>query len=224
MVEGGTIEDYQVEHVFECIGRKGMRLNARKTVRAGNGSNLILLAIDDATEASDRLRELARLRALAKGIVDTLRDPLLVLDSRLEVIEASRAFYATFRVDADQTIGRNLAELGEGQWANRALIHLLTEVIPDHTTLEAHEITHDFPGIGTWTFLLNARKIFREGNNTRTLLLAMEDVTEWRRVAREREAALAQPGRLLEELNHRVMNSRSMIGSIIAMEGRTLSD
>lgn len=81
-----------------------------------------------------------------------------------------------------------------------------------------------FPGSARGRSFLNARMIFGEGNNTSTLLLATEDVTERRRLARERAAALEQSGRLLAELNHRVMNSLSMIGSVIAMEGRTLSD
>lgn len=161
---------------------------------------------------------------MAEGIVDTLREPLLILDGDLRVIQASRAFYQTFKVDADKTIGTNLADLGNGQWANHELIRLLTEVIPDHTTIEAYEITHGFPKIGTRTMLLNARKIFSEGNNTETLLLAMEDVTQERFLDDERKAALDQSDRLLGELNHRVMNSLAMIGAVITMEGRTLSD
>lgn len=224
IAQNKTLENFEVEHRFEHIGRRVMRLNARKTVRPDNGSKLILLAIDDVTEATDHARELERLRQLAEGIVDTLREPLLILDGDLRIIEASRAFYHAFKVDADQTIGANLADLGNGQWANHKLIQLLTEVIPDHTTIEAYEITHAFPHIGTRTMLLNARKIFREGNNTKTLLLAMEDVTQERRLDEERKAALDQSDRLLAELNHRVMNSLAMIGAVITMEGRTLSD
>ncbi len=224
IAQNQTLEDFEVEHKFEQIGRRVMRLNARKTVRPGNGSKRILLAIDDVTEAADKAHELERLRHLAEGIVDTLREPLLILDGDLRVIEANRAFYRTFKVGADQTIGEKLADLGNGQWANHELIRLLIEVIPEHTTIEAFEITHRFPDIGKRTILLNARKTFREGNNSKTLLLAMEDVTQERRFDEERKAALDHSNRLLEELNHRIMNSLSMIGSVIAMEGRTLSD
>lgn len=219
-----TLEDVEVEHHFDHIGRKVMRLNARKTVWADSGATRILLAIDDVTEAADYARELGLQRKLAEGIVDTLREPLLVLDGDLQIIAASRAFYLKFKVDAEQAIGRNLADLGNGQWANTELIRLLEEVVPDDSTIEDYEITQDFPQIGKRTVLLNARKIFREGNNSKTLLLAMEDVTERRRLEAERDRALDQSNRLLEELNHRVMNSMSMIGSVISMEGRTLSD
>ncbi|MBU2359167.1 MAG: hypothetical protein KKB02_09590, partial [Alphaproteobacteria bacterium] len=134
------------------------------------------------------------------------------------------AFYLKFRVDAEQAIGRNLTDLGNGQWANAELVRLLKEVVPDHSTLADYEITHDFPQIGVRTVLLNARKIFREGNSTKTLLLAIEDVTERRLLEEDRDRALAQSTRLLEELNHRVMNSMSMIGAVIAMESRALTD
>ncbi len=219
-----TLEDLEVEHHFDHIGRKVMRLNGRKIVWADDDAMRILLAIDDVTEAADHARELGQQRRLAEGIVDTLREPLLVLDGDLQIIAASRAFYLKFKVDAELAIGRNLIDLGNGQWANAELIGLLKEVVPGHSTIESYEITHDFPQIGTRTVLLNARKIFQEGNNTKTLLLAIEDITERRRLEAERDLALDQSNRLLDELNHRVMNSMSMIGAVISMEMRTLSD
>lgn len=201
-----------------------MRLNARKTVWETNGEKRILLAIDDVTEAADHTRELERQRRLAEGIVDTLREPLLVLDDDLKIIAASRAFYLKFKVGEEESIGRNLADLGNGQWANTELIRLLEEIVPDGTTIEEYEITHEFPKIGKRTVLLNARKIFTQSNNTKTLLLAMEDVTERRSLEIERDQALDHSNRLLEEINHRVMNSLAMIGAVISLEGRTLSD
>ncbi|WP_138934283.1 sensor histidine kinase [Roseovarius arcticus] len=219
-----TFQDVEIEHHFDHIGRKVMRLNARKTVRADNSTKQILLAIDDVTEAADYSRELSRQRLLAESIVDTLREPLLVLDGDLQIIAASRAFYSKFEVDARQAIGKNLTSLGNGQWANAELIRLLKDVVPEHSTIEGYEITHDFPHIGTRTVILNAREIFSEGNNTKTLLLAIEDVTERRRLGAERDQALDRSNQLLEELNHRVMNSLSVIGSVISMEGRTMID
>ena len=219
-----TVENIEVEHHFDHIGRKVMRLNARKTLEAQGNAMRIQLAIDDVTEAADHARELGTQRRLAEGIVDTLREPLLVLDGDLQIIAASRAFCSKFKVDAERAIGRNLIDLGDGQWANAQLIRLLKEIVPEHSTIEDYEITHNFPQIGTRTILLNARKIYQEGNNTKTLLLAMEDVTERRRLEVERDQALDQSNRLLEELNHRVMNSMAMIGSVISMEGRKLSD
>ena len=224
LLQDMTLEDIEVEHHFDHIGRKVMRLNARKTLESQGDATRILLAIDDVTEAADHARELASQRRLAEGIVDTLREPLLVLDGDLQVIAASRAFCLKFMVDAERAIGRNIIELGNGQWANAQLIRLLKEVVPEQSTIEDYEITHNFPHIGTRTILLNARKIYQEDRNTRALLLAMEDVTKRRRLEVERDRALTQSNRLLEELNHRAMNSMAMIGSIISMEGRKLGD
>lgn len=222
--ERTTVEDFEVDHVFEHIGRRVMRLNARKTVRPGNGSRRILVAIEDVTVASDMAAELERQRLLATGIVDTIREPLLVLDEDLRVTAASRAFFSTFHVGQDVTLGRRLTELGEGQWAIPALVDLLLNVVPNNTVVEDYEVSHAFPEIGERVILLNARKVFREGNNTHSLLLAMEDVTERRHLEAERKAALDHAGRLLEELNHRVMNSLTMIGGIIALEARSMTD
>jgi chemotaxis protein methyltransferase CheR len=222
--DGNTVEDVEVDHVFEHIGRRVMQLNARKTVRPGYGSRRILVAIEDVTAASDFAAELERARLLATGIVDTIREPLLVLDERLAIVSASRAFYTSFRVTEPETLGRRLDDLGNGQWAIPELLTLLTEVVPRDSAVEDFEVRHSFPEIGERVIILNARKVFREGNHTHMLLLAMQDVTERRRMEAEREAALENAERLLEELNHRVMNSLSMIGGIIAMESRNLGE
>ena len=218
------VKDLEVDHGFQHIGRRVMRLNARKTIRPGNGSRRILLVIEDVTAESDVAAALERERLLFTGIVDTVREPLLVLDEGLRVISASRAFFSTFQVEPDETVGRRLDDLGSGQWAIPALLELLTDIVPRNTSVDDFEVRHIFPKIGERSILLNARKVYREGNHTQMLLLAMQDVTERRRLEAERAVALEHTERLLEELNHRVMNSLSMIGGIIGMEARNLSD
>src|SRR5579863_7107349 len=121
-------------------------------------------------------------RRLEQAIVDTVREPLVVLDGGLRVVAASRSFYRAFNETRDAVEGRRLYELGNGQWNIPALRQLLEEIIPRHTTLEEYEVEHDFPAIGRRTMLLNARKIFYEGNNSTSLLLAIEDVTQRRRL------------------------------------------
>lgn len=225
---GETIENYEVDHAFEHIGRRVMRLNARKVRPASDlvadTDPALLLAIEDVTKLVELDRQLAQQRRISQGVVDTLREPLLVLNSGLEVMAASRSFYRTFEVSAEQTIGRPLSELGNGQWRIPALLDLLTNVIPDNSSVEDFEVDHDFETIGCKVILLNARKLYRPGNDSRTILLAMQDMTDHRRLEAEREAALQRANRLLLELNHRVMNSLSMIGAVIALEGRSLND
>ena len=108
-------------------------------------------------------------RSLEEAIVDTVREPLIVLDDALRVVVASRSFYRAFAVTPAETEGRLLYELGNGQWDIPSLRQLLLDVIPQHTTVEEFEIDHDFASIGRRTMLLNARKIFYEGNGATSL-------------------------------------------------------
>ena len=123
--------------------------------------------------------------AYAESIVDTVREPLLVLDGELRVKTANHAFYETFRVSAEETIGQFICDLGNGQWNIPALNKLLGEVLPQEKSLRDFEVVHDFPGLGRRVMLLNARKLRREGNQTERVLLAIEDITERKRLVDE---------------------------------------
>jgi two-component sensor histidine kinase len=160
--------------------------------------------------------------ALANAIVDTIREPLLVLDQDLRVVAASRSFYLTFKVNRQDTEGRRLYTLGNGQWDIPALRLLLEQIVPEHTVMEAYEVEQEFPGIGRRTMLLNARKVFYEGNSHSTLLLAIEDVTERRATERVLQDLLEQKDMLLQEMSHRVANSLQIIASILLMKVRTV--
>jgi PAS domain-containing protein len=124
--------------------------------------------------------------ALAQAIVDTVREPLLVLDKDLRVLAASRSFYLTFKVAKAETLSKLLYALGEGQWNIPGLRLLLENIVPEHGVMDDYEVEHLFPEIGRRTMLLNARKVFYEGNSHTTLLLGIEDVTERRALERER--------------------------------------
>jgi two-component sensor histidine kinase len=161
-------------------------------------------------------------RSLEEAIVDTVREPLIVLDEALRVVVASRSFYGAFRATRRETEARPLYELGNGQWDIPALRKLLEEIIPHHTTIEGFEVEHDFPIIGRKIMLLNARKIFYEGNNSRSLLVAIEDVTERHALEREKDELLRQKDLLLQEMNHRVNNSLQIIASILLLKAHTV--
>ena len=161
-------------------------------------------------------------RTLEHAIVDTVREPLVVLDPELRVVIASRSFYLAFGETPEQVEGRMLYELGNGQWNVPALRKLLQEIIPQHTTMEEYEVEHEFPAIGRRTMLLNARKVFYEGNNSTSLLLAIEDVTERRALEREKDELLRQKDLLLQEMNHRVSNSLQIIASILLLKAQSV--
>ena len=161
-------------------------------------------------------------RSLEEAIVDTVREPLIVLDEDLRVVVASRSFYQAFATGREDTDGRFLYELGNGQWNIPSLRRLLEEIIPRHTTIEEFEVEHDFPTLGRRTMLLNARKVFYEGNNSTSLLVAIEDVTARRALEREKDELLQQKDLLLQEMNHRVNNSLQIIASILLLKAQTV--
>lgn len=113
-------------------------------------------------------------RALAEGIVDTVREPLLVLDESLRIVSASRAFYRTFQVRPEETIGRAIYELGNRQWDIPGLRELLEKVLPLNQTFDDYVVEHDFPAIGCRRMVLNARRIVSHAADTRLILLAIE--------------------------------------------------
>jgi two-component sensor histidine kinase len=168
------------------------------------------------------LADVAHGHSLAEAIVDTVREPLVVLDRDLRVIAASRSFYRTFAGEPRNTQGRKLSELGDGQWNIPALRTVLEEVIPKHRTVEAYEVEHEFPTIGRRIMLLNARQVFDEDGTGSALLHAIEDVTDRRGAEREKDELLRQKEILLQEMQHRVANSLQIIASILLLKAWTV--
>src|SRR6187399_1177362 len=120
----------------------------------------------------------------AQNIVDTVREPLLILDATLRVQSANRAFYQTFHVSPAETEGRLIYELGNGQWDIPDLRRLLEDIVPTSSVFDDFELEHTFPAIGRRVMLLNARKL-AAGQHGELLVLAMEDVTARRRAEEE---------------------------------------
>ena len=160
--------------------------------------------------------------ALAQAIVNTVREPLLVLDSDLRVVVASRSYYLTFQTTPEDTEGRMLYELGAGEWNIPALRSCLERIVPEHGVKDGFEVEQSFPRIGQRTMLLNARQVFYEGNSNTTLLLAIEDITERRASERALARLLEQKDMLLREMSHRVANSLQIIASILLLKARTV--
>src|SRR5579863_3296042 len=120
----------------------------------------------------------------AQNIVDTVREPLVILDANLRIRSANRAFYQTFHVSSAETENRLIYELGNGQWDIPDLRTLLEDVVPKSSVFNDFELEHTFPVIGRRVMLLNARKL-RPGHHGELLVLAMEDVTARKRAEEE---------------------------------------
>jgi PAS domain S-box-containing protein len=190
--EKQAFEDFEVDHNFEDIGHKIMLLNARQIHRKYIGAKIILLAIEDITERKEieaglekTRKELAVVKIAAdevseyaESVINTVREPLIVLDHDLRIVTASRSFYNFFKVKPEETVGQLIYNLGNKQWDIPKLRELLESILPEKTTFESYEVEHDFATIGKRTMLLNARQIKRIFGKERIILLAIEDITE----------------------------------------------
>jgi chemotaxis protein methyltransferase CheR len=154
-------------------------------------------------------------------LVETIRESLLVLDPDLTVRFANRSFGDTFAVTQEDTVGRKLYELGDGQWDIPELRSLIETIVPERATIEAFEVDRVFPSIGRRVMVLNARKVYRAGNDTKQVLVAIEDVTEQRRLEHEHAAAHERIAVLLQELGHRIKNSLQIIVAMVSLEARS---
>jgi signal transduction histidine kinase len=134
---------------------------------------------------------------LLLDILDTVREPLLVLDHEFRVTQANRAFFRTFRVEPADTIGTVLFALGDGQWDIAPLREMLRDQLPLEAQLDDFDVDHPFPGIGRKIMLLNARLVSQGPDEPRIILLAIEDITE----RRFTEWRLAEQHRELERSN-----------------------
>ena len=123
-------------------------------------------------------QEAQEAREYAENIIETVREPLIVLDSQLRVKTASRAFYKVFKVSPEEIKGKFIYDLGNRQWDIPQLRELLEEIIPRDKKFQDFKVELDFPDIERKTMLLNARRIYREGTGNQMILLAIEDMTE----------------------------------------------
>ena len=160
--------------------------------------------------------------ALANAIVDTVRDPILVLDENLRIVAASRAFHQTFHLVDQDVRGHLIYEIDDGQWNIPELRTLLETIAKDHATVEGYEVDRDFPRVGRRIMLLNARKVFYEKGTHTTTLLAFEDITDRRAVEEKVQELLREKDMLLQEMQHRVANGLQIIASILLIKARTV--
>ena len=125
-------------------------------------------------------------RDFAQGILETVQQPLIVLDAQMRVLQANDAFYQMFAVDPKATEKSVFFDLGNGQWNIPQLRQLFWKILSENSRVENFEVKHNFPGIGKRTMLVSARRIFHLGIGTDTVLLAIDDVSQARSLGREK--------------------------------------
>ena len=154
-------------------------------------------------------------RLYAESIVDTVREPLLVLDGDLRVRSANQSFYATFHVSQEDTVGRLLYELGNRQWDIPKLRTLLGDVLPQKHVLNDFELEANFESIGPRIMQLNARAIDRGGDRPYLILLAIEDITE-----RTRAQEALQESEALKHVEEQVRQRQAELAHALAHQHR----
>jgi two-component sensor histidine kinase len=169
-------------------------------------------------------------RSLAQVVIETVREPLLVLDNSLTILVASSSFHKTFQIDPTGTPGQKLFALDDGAWDIPALHQLLKHYLADKEIVEGFLVEQDFPRIGERIFLLHARRVLGTKDGHALILLGFEDITERRAIEREKadlqtqtDVLLKQKEMLLQEMQHRIVNSLQIIASILMLKARAVT-
>lgn len=155
----------------------------------------------DITQRKRAEQATAEARRFAESILDTVQEALVVLDAKLTVLSANRAFYKTFKVAREETVGRTIYEIGNHQWDLPKLRSLLEDILPQNTSFEDLEVEQDFEHIGHRVMRLNARRIHRDEQKTEMILLAIQDVT----VRKQQEQEIHENHRQLAELTEELL-------------------
>lgn len=137
----------------------------------------VVITFSDVTDLKKMGETMTERAEYAEGIIRTVRESLLVLDSDLKIVSANPSFYRTFLITPEETEGKTLYNLGNGQWNIPALRLLLEELLPKNTQIEGFLIEQEFPVIGKRRMLLNARSLSLEASRKELILLAIEDIT-----------------------------------------------
>lgn len=143
----------------------------------------------------------------AQGVVDTITQPIVVLDQNFCVTTANNAFIRTFKIERDDILGRPFFDLGHGQWNIPELRQLIGNVIPKAAAVIGFEVKHDFAVIGQRTFLVDARRLVHPDDNSTNVLVLFDDVTD-------RQRNEAEMGFIIAEMRHRMKNLFAIVRAI----------
>ena len=178
-----------------------------------DGAVLMLIDIDAAKRGLD----------FAEAIVETVREPLVILSQNLQILKANKTFYETFQATREETEGLLIYDLGSGQWNIPKLRELLENILPAHSTFRNFEVTHDFEHVGRKVMLLNASEIFNPNAQARTILLAIEDITDRKQTEEELRTTNAELQSFAYALTHDLQEPLRMVVNFTELLGQEYS-
>jgi PAS domain S-box-containing protein len=165
----GRIGPYEKEYLRKDGSRSWMLLAG---ANLPDGTTVeFCIDVGDRKRAEEQVGET---RLYAESIINSLHDPLLVLTPELRVQTANSAFYRNFEVSPEDTLGKNIYDLGNGQWNIPALRTLLDDILPRNHAMEDFLVEHVFQNIGRRVMLLNARRL----DGVHLILLEIRDAKE----------------------------------------------
>lgn len=138
----------------------------------------VVMAFTNITQRIEAEANTRVARLLAENIVNTVHEPLLVLDADMKVVSASRSFFAHFKTRPQDTVGSSIFTLGNGQWNIPALRELLETILPRDKSFDGFVVEHDFPVIGHCKLVLNARRVVGAADEPPLILLAMQEAMD----------------------------------------------
>ncbi len=137
----------------------------------------VVMTFIDISQTKDAQRLASDARVYFENIVNTVREPLMVLDNRLRIQTVNQSFCRTFTIDSEAVRNRMIYDLGNGQWDIPRLRELLESILPENASFENFEVEHDFPRIGRKKFILNARRMQSLEGMSESILLALEEMS-----------------------------------------------
>lgn len=161
------------------------------TSRKKSQLELEMSQADMEKKIEERTQMLKESQQYLKSIVETIRESLLVMDKDYKILSANNHFLNTFKVSINETKGKTLYDLGNGQWDIPELRVMMEEILPTNNPVLDYEVEHDFPHIGKKLMLLNAHRIELEGQYKDWILLAIEDITERRAIQQRKDDFLS---------------------------------
>ncbi len=219
-----VIESLQpVEQEVQDERGKWHLLQLRPYRTSDNRIDGVVLALQDIDALKRSEQTFKQASTFMRSVVETVREPLLVLDRDLRVTMANKSFYTVFQVSPEETIERSLFDLGNGQWSIPHLRVLMGEVLPKAQAVHDFVVEHEFPHIGHKTMLLNARQISTADQPDRLILLAIEDITERKRAEEETLLSaerLASAGRIAATIAHEINNPLDALSNLMYLLGQ----
>ncbi len=139
-----------------------------------NGATITFTNINNLKNTQEKIQSALN---YSNDIINTIREPLIVLDKHQNVVSANTSFYKTFNLIKSETEGHKIYELGKESWNMPSLRKLLEDILPKNKEMNDYELEQKFPDVEHKKLILNAKRIYRGDIGTELILLAMEDDT-----------------------------------------------